>query len=74
MSELDLILAAAYGTARQAELRGESSAEAYRARLQLHLDRLLGASPRARPIRWVQPSSLSFACDGTPSGVQPRSL
>jgi AcrR family transcriptional regulator len=48
---LDLILAAAYGTARQAELRGESSPEAYRARLQLHLDRLLGASPRASRAR-----------------------
>ena len=45
---LDLILAAAYGTARQAELRGESSPEAYRARLQLHLDRLIGTSARAR--------------------------
>ena len=45
---LDLILAAAYGTARQAELRGESSPEVYRARLQLHLDRLLGASASVR--------------------------
>lgn len=44
---LDLILAAAYGTARQAELRGESSPEVYRARLQLHLDRLLGGGARA---------------------------
>jgi len=44
----DLLLAAAYGTARQAELRGESSPEAYRARLQLHLDRLVGTSIRAR--------------------------
>jgi AcrR family transcriptional regulator len=44
---LDLILAAAYGTARQAELRGESSPEAYRARLQLHLDRLIRSNARA---------------------------
>ncbi len=48
---LDLILAAAYGTARQAELRGESSPEAYRARLQLHLERLIDASPRTRAVR-----------------------
>jgi len=45
---LELILAAAYGTARQAELRGETSPEVYRARLQLHLDRLIGAGSRAR--------------------------
>lgn len=44
---LDLILAAAYGTARQAELRGESSSEVFRARLQLHVERLLGASKGA---------------------------
>jgi AcrR family transcriptional regulator len=48
---LELILAAAYGTARQAELRGESSPEVYRARLQLHLDRLLGTGVRARAAK-----------------------
>lgn len=44
---LDLILAAAYGTARQAELRGESSPEGFRARLALHIERLLGAGKGA---------------------------
>jgi AcrR family transcriptional regulator len=52
---LDLILAAAYGTARQAELRGESSPEVFRARLQLHIERLLGADhasgAKPRPAR-----------------------
>jgi AcrR family transcriptional regulator len=47
---LDLILAAGYGTAQHGELRGETSSEAYRARLQRHLDLLLKglhSGPRA---------------------------
>jgi len=47
----DVILAAGYGTARQAELRNETSPEVYRARLQLHLDLLLGSAERARAAK-----------------------
>ncbi len=47
---LDLVLAAGYGTARFAELRGERSSKAYRARLERHLDLLL-ARPRRAPTR-----------------------
>jgi AcrR family transcriptional regulator len=47
----DVILAAGYGTAHQAELRNETSPEVYRARLQLHLDLVLGPAERARAVR-----------------------
>ncbi len=47
---LDLVLAAGYGTARFAELRGERSSKANRVRLERHLDLLLGR-PRRTPTR-----------------------
>ncbi len=53
---LDLILAAGYGTAQQGERRGETSPEAYRARLQRHLDLLLkGIRPKAPAVARLGP-------------------
>ena len=45
---LELVLAAGYGTAHQGDLRGESSPEAYRARLERHLELLLKGLVRRR--------------------------